>query len=62
MFCLVVCEWFVCIVKGGLCFSCYDFSVFVSVWEVAYVCVVVDEDVSLLFAGWNDVVFSDRCV
>ena len=45
-----------------MCFPCYDFSVFMSVWEVTDVCVVVDEDVGLYFVGWEGVVFSDRCV
>ena len=55
-------EWFIVIVEGELSFSCYDFSVFFSVREMADICVVVDEYVGLLFMGWDFVVGCDCCV
>ena len=49
MVCLSVYQRFVGVVKLGVLLSCYDFPVFCCLWKMAYVGVLVDEYVGLLF-------------
>ena len=59
---LSVCERFVGVAKCRVLLSCYDFPVFWCMWKVAYVGVVVDEYVGLLFVWGDCLLLGDRCM